>query len=67
MLFQKEKFEDTKGVIGSRTSQKGKTIQSGENSGAPGGKTVPAPLLTDVVLLVNDTNVIQQGNRVVHQ
>jgi len=39
----------------------------GVNPGTPEGLTIPAPHVTSVVLLLNDTNIIWYGNRVGHQ
>jgi hypothetical protein len=36
------------------------------NSSVSEGLTVPVPLVTPVVLLLNDTLIILNGNRVVH-
>jgi hypothetical protein len=39
----------------------------GVNSDAPEGLAVPAPHVTPVVVLLNDTNIIRYENRVGHQ
>ena len=39
----------------------------GLNSGAPERLAVPAPLVTPVMLLLNDMNIIWYGNSVEHQ
>ena len=47
--------------------QKLSKTNSTKNWDAPEGFAVPAPLVTPVVLLFNDTNTIWYGNRVRHQ
>ena len=45
-----------------------RTLQkSGVNSGTQEGLAVPAPRVTPVVLLLNDTNIIWYRNRIGHQ
>jgi hypothetical protein len=41
--------------------------KTGVNSGAPEGLAVPAPHVPPVVLLLSDTNIIWNENRVGHQ
>jgi len=79
ICYSKQKIADTKESIGSRESKdrqydeqmKGQLkmcnfnpIKTRGNSSAPEGLTVPVPLVTPVLLLLNERNIISYGNRV---
>jgi hypothetical protein len=57
-----ETFEDAKWVI--RAVNQRWTAKTMVNWGATEDLAVPAPLVTTVVLLLKDTNIIWHGNRV---
>ena len=59
-------LQDTNYIEHWRLSHKNLTQKTGVNSGAPGGLAVPAPLVTSVRLLLNDTIIIWYGNCVGH-
>jgi len=91
-LWEKEMFEDTKGVIRSRNSNKDRqhigqkkkdkrtnndlqniTQESKVRATSPGGELrlhgrvgISCPIVTSVVLLLNDTNISVRGNYSIH-
>ena len=82
IYYSKQKIEDTKEAIESRESKdkqydgkmKGQLkmcnvnpIKTRGNSRAQEGLTVPVPLVTPVLLLLNNTNIISHLNYVGHQ